>query len=87
LRLHELPLGRLAYIDHVEWELLSPSEGQRLRELGICEGACIEALHRGGLLGKGPVACRIGRVTVAMRRSHAAAILTRAEPELIQAAE
>jgi ferrous iron transport protein A len=74
LRLNSLPLRSPATIDSVDWSALSPSEGQRLREYGVCEGALIEALHRGGLLGRGPLACRIGRMTIAMRRAHAAAI-------------
>lgn len=80
MRLLSLPLRSPAYIDTVDWDALSPSEGQRLREFGVCEGASIEALHRGGLLGGGPIACRVGRMTVAMRRSHAAAIEVRTGP-------
>jgi ferrous iron transport protein A len=60
---------------------LSASDGQRLREFGLCEGASVEALHHGGLLGRGPIACRVGRMTVAMRRAHAAAITVRTGPE------
>jgi hypothetical protein len=37
-----------------------------LRELGFDEGADVEVLHRSAL-GAGPVACRIGRMTVALR--------------------
>jgi ferrous iron transport protein A len=77
LRLTLLPLRRPAYVDSIDWAQLSPAEGQRLREFGICEGASIEALHHGGLLGRGPLACRVGRMTIAMRRNHAAAIEVR----------
>ncbi|MFB0874703.1 MULTISPECIES: ferrous iron transport protein A [unclassified Sphingobium] len=77
MRLTDLPLRQPAYVDLIDWTLLSASEGQRLREFGLCEGASVEALHRGGLLGKGPVACRIGRMTIAMRRAHAAAVTVR----------
>lgn len=80
MRLTDLPLRQPAYVDLIDWTLLSASEGQRLREFGLCEGASVEALHRGGLLGKGPVACRIGRMTIAMRRSHAAAVTVRTGP-------
>ena len=72
--LHQLPLRQPAYVASVDWAALSPAEGQRLREFGLCEGARIKALHRGGLLGRGPLACRIGRMTIGMRRTHAAAI-------------
>lgn len=80
MRLHHFPLRRPAYIDRIDWDALSPSEGQRLREFGVCEGASIEAVHRGGLFGKGPLACKIGRMTIAMRRDHAAAIEVRDGP-------
>lgn len=81
MRLHLLPLHQPAYIDQVDWAALSLAEGQRLRELGIGEGVSVEALHRGGLLGRGPIACRVGRMTIAMRRVHAAAIEVRTGPE------
>lgn len=80
MRLTDLPLRQPAYVDLIDWTLLSASEGQRLREFGLCEGASVEALHRGGLRGKGPVACRIGRMTIAMRRAHAAAVTVRTGP-------
>lgn len=80
MRLTDLPLRQPAYVDLIDWTLLSASEGQRLREFGLCEGASVEALHRGGLLGKGPIACRIGRMTIAMRRAHAAAVTVRTGP-------
>ena len=80
MRLDHLPLRRPAYIDSIDWDLLSLAEGQRLREFGICEGASVEALHHGGLMGRGPIACRVGRMTIAMRRAHAGAIEVRTGP-------
>lgn len=77
MRLTDLPLRQPAYVDMIDWSALSPSEGQRLREFGLFEGASVEALHRGGWTGKGPIACRIGRMTIAMRRTHAAAVTVR----------
>ena len=77
LRLTDLPLRQPAFVDHIDWNALSASDGQRLREFGLCEGASVEALHRGGLRGRGPVACKVGRMTIAMRRTHAAAIRVR----------
>lgn len=74
MHLSELPLRSPATVTVVDWDSMSPPEGQRLRELGLVEGASIEALHRGGFFGNGPLACRIGRMTVAMRRAHAQAI-------------
>lgn len=81
MRLNLLPLRQPAYVDSIDWAQISPAEGQRLRELGICEGASVEALHRGGLFGRGALACRVGRMTIAMRRFHAAAIEVRTGPE------
>lgn len=81
MRLSDLPLRQAAYVDIIEWDRLSPSEGQRLREFGLCEGASVEALHHGGLFGRGPIACRVGRMTIAMRRNHAEAIAVRTGPE------
>lgn len=74
MRLDKLPQGRPAYVDRVDWTRMSAAEGQRLREFGLCEGASVELLHRGGIFGGGAIACRIGRMTVAMRSGHACAI-------------
>ena len=73
MRLDELPLRAPALISAIDWSALRPREGQRLRELGFDEGVTVEALHRGPI-GRDPIACRIGRMTVAIRRVHAAAI-------------
>lgn len=86
MRLLDLPLRQPAYVDMIDWDRLSPAEGQRLREFGLCEGASVEALHHGGLLGHGPIACRVGRMTIAMRRAHAAAIVVRTGPDAGDAA-
>nr|WP_254798527.1 FeoA family protein [Sphingobium sp. AS12] len=79
----ELPLRQPAFVDLIDWSVLSPSEGQRLREFGLCEGASVEALHHGGLWGKGPIACKVGRMTIAMRRNHAAAVTVRTGPDAV----
>jgi len=81
LRLTDLPLRQPAYVDLIDWSALSDTEGQRLREFGLCEGASVEALHHGGVILKGPIACRIGRMTIAMRRTHAAAVTVRLGPD------
>ena len=85
MRLIDLPLRQPAYVDVIDWDALSLSDGQRLREFGLCEGASVEALHHGGLLGRGPIACKVGRMTIAMRRNHAAAITVRTGPADIAA--
>jgi ferrous iron transport protein A len=80
LRLTSLARNRPAYVDNVDWSAMGESDGKRLRELGLCEGASIELLHRAGFTGRGAYACRVGRMTVAMRASHAAAIVVRTGP-------
>lgn len=42
----------------------------RLREMGFAEGLEIELLHQ-SLFGKDPIAVRVGRMTVALRRAEA----------------
>ncbi len=69
-----LPLGRSARILAVDWALLADEEGQRLRALGIDAGAEIAVAHRGIFGGRDPLAVTIGRMTVALRRSHARAM-------------
>ena len=81
MRLTDLPLRQPAYVDLIDWTSLSTIDAQRLREFGLCEGASVEALHRGGILGRGPIACKVGRMTIAMRRSHAAAVTVRTGPD------
>ena len=71
--LSQLPRAVCAVVAAVEWDTLTPPESRRLRELGLDEGVEVEMLHRAGL-GRGPIACRIGRMTVALRRHVAAAI-------------
>jgi ferrous iron transport protein A len=72
-QLDELPLRIAGHIAAIDWERLRPKEARRLRELGFDEGVAIETLHRGPF-GLDPIACRVGRMTVAIRRAHAAAI-------------
>ncbi len=74
VRLSLMPRDTPGTVVSVEWQLLSEPEARRLRELGLDEGVEVALLHRSGLLGGGPVACRIGRMTVALRRHVAAAI-------------
>lgn len=73
LSLEHLPRRQHATVAEIAWDRLSPPEGRRLRELGFDEGVAIEVLHR-STIGGGPIACRIGRMTVALRRRVAGAI-------------
>lgn len=63
-----------ARIVAVDWSALAPDEGKRLKALGIDEGAEVAILHRGIFGGHDPLAIRLGRMTIALRRSHARAI-------------
>ncbi len=69
-----LPAGRYARITDVEWSTLVPEEAQRLRALGLEEGARVSVAHRGIFGGRDPIAVIVGRMTVALRRVHAAAM-------------
>jgi ferrous iron transport protein A len=92
LLLTALDRNRPAYVDSVDWSAMPEDDGKRLRELGLCEGAQIELLHRAGIFngllrltglgnwGAGAYACRVGRMMIAMRANHAAAIAVRMTP-------
>ena len=60
----------------VDWDSLSEKDARRLRELGVDEGVEVEKLHKGPF-GIDPIACRIGRMTIALRSAQAAAIAVR----------
>jgi len=74
MNLAELDFSREATISAIDWDCLSERDGRRLRELGFDEGVAVEPLHGGGFVARDPLAIRIGRMTVAIRRAHAAAI-------------
>ena len=73
LALDELALGRSGRIATVDWALLGVSEAARLRHFGFDCDVTVEPLHAGPL-GRDPLAVRVGRMTVAIRRAHARAI-------------
>ena len=73
-----LPPRRRAEIVAVDWDSLAPEEAKRLRALGIEEGARVSVAHRGIFAGRDPIALEIGRMTVAIRRSHARAMTVEA---------
>ena len=73
MRLDQLPLRTRGHIAAIDWGSLSPAEGRRLRELGFDEGMAIQLLHQGPF-GRDPLAVRVGRMTVAVRRAQAACI-------------
>lgn len=73
MRLDQLPFRTPATVTAVQWTALTDGEARRLRNLGLDEGVSIEALH-GGPIGRDPIAIRIGRMMVAIRRAHAQTI-------------
>ena len=73
IRLDRLPLGTRARVASVDWAALDQGEATRLRQFGFDEGVTVEALHLGPF-GRDPIAIRVGRMTVAIRRKHAGAI-------------
>lgn len=73
LRLDELPLRRHATVSGIDWDGIEPTEAKRLREFGFDEGVAVVNLHIGPI-GRDPIACRVGRMTIALRRKVAGAI-------------
>lgn len=78
MRLDELPLRHAATIADIDWAVLTPGEARRLREFGFDAGVPIEAMHVGPF-GRDPIACRVGRMTIALRRAMAVAIHVRTD--------
>lgn len=75
MTLADLPFDQEATITTIDWPSMTERDARRLRELGFDEGVAIEPLHGAGLVARDPLAVRIGRMTVAIRRAHAAAIV------------
>ena len=71
--LDDLALGTRAHIDSVDWSVLGEGEACRLRQFGFDQGVAVEPLHLGPF-GRDPLAVRVGRMTVAIRRQHARAV-------------
>jgi len=66
-------VGTRALVAAVDWDLLDEGEACRLKHFGFDEGVAVEPLHLGPF-GRDPIAIRVGRMTVAIRRRHASAI-------------
>jgi ferrous iron transport protein A len=71
--LDRLVLGTKARVAAIDWASLDESEANRLKHFGFDEGVAVEALHLGPF-GRDPIAIRVGRMTVAIRRKHAGAV-------------
>ena len=71
--LDQLKLGTRARIVAIDWAVLGESEANRLKQFGFDEGVAIEPLHLGPF-GKDPLAVKVGRMTVAIRKAQAKAV-------------
>lgn len=71
--LDQLPYRAPAPVASVDWDALEPQDAKRLRNLGLDTGVEVEKLHSAPF-GRDPIAIRIGRMQVAVRRIHASAI-------------
>jgi ferrous iron transport protein A len=71
--LDRLPVGTRARVVSIDWAALDEGEAKRLRQFGFDEGVAVELLHLGPF-GRDPLAIRVGRMTVAIRRKHAGAV-------------
>jgi ferrous iron transport protein A len=72
--LDQLKLGLRARIASIDWACLAEGDASRLRHFGFDEGVAVQPLHLGPF-GRDPLAVRVGRMTVAIRRAHARAVL------------
>lgn len=77
--LDQLSIGIRARIATIDWSHLGDSDASRLRHFGFDEGVSVESLHTGPF-GRDPLAVRVGRMTVAIRRAHARAVQVIPEP-------
>jgi len=73
ISLDQLKIGKRASIASIDWASLETSESNRLKHFGFDEGVTVEPLHLGPF-GRDPLAIRVGRMTVAIRRAHARAV-------------
>ena len=71
--LDQLAMGAKAHVASVDWARLEAGDALRLRNFGFDEGVAVEPLHLGPF-GRDPIAIRVGRMTVAIRRKHALAV-------------
>jgi ferrous iron transport protein A len=92
--LGDAPVGyrgtiRALAVDQVKASLPPAELERRLVELGFTEGMDVTILHE-GLIGRDPIAVRVGHTTFALRRAEARAVLVDSiadEMPLAEAAE
>jgi ferrous iron transport protein A len=71
MTLDALDPGCSARITAIDWSLLIAEEAQRLQAMGLCIGTEVAMAHCGVFGGRDPIAIRVGRMTMALRRAHA----------------
>lgn len=74
MTLEGLPPGQSATITTIDWDAIARDDAKRLRALGFDAGVQVSVAHRGVFGGRDPLAVQLGRMTVALRRVHAAAV-------------
>lgn len=74
MTLERLTPGRRATILAIDWGAIASDDAKRLRALGFDAGVQVAVAHRGVFGGRDPLAVQLGRMTVALRRVHAAAV-------------
>ena len=72
--LDRIARGDRVEITAVDWDALAPDEGKRLRALGLDTGARVAIAHKGVFGTSDPLAIMVGRMTIAVRKVHAAAM-------------
>ncbi len=76
--LDQLKLGVRAHVAAIDWDSMGEREARRLKHFGFDEGVAVQPLHLGPF-GRDPLAIRVGRMTVAIRKAQAQAIKVTAE--------
>lgn len=61
-------------ITQIDWDAVGETAARRLKAFGFENGVNIEALHYGAMISQDPIAFRIGRMTIALRRAQASAV-------------
>lgn len=74
MTLESLEPGHSATITAIDWAGIPEADSKRLRALGFDAGVQVTVAHRGVFGGRDPLAVQLGRMTVALRRVHAAAV-------------
>lgn len=74
MTLNDLKNGTSARITAIDWTHIDADDAKRLQALGVDTGAEISIAHRGVFGGSDPLALNIGRMKIALRRAHCAAI-------------